>query len=279
MKSKLLLSIILLVSLGVIYILSKNTETNTFTKEQIDEQEAICVKLIYDKPIEGYEVTADWRPFEASGCETGRITINFHNTSTGKEFQYVNKEKFSSYHTDLIAATDGFDGYKNGYTYTIQYVTKTNPFEESPLDYYLPFQFYDVDFDGEKELLINNYEKGQQGNGYDVFEITDAGLEEKSYPPFDSVDNMMKFDNQSKIISCYMHDGSYYAMEVRYQKVDRISKQNLSIPNGLDDKLKNSLSNLEPDAPSDFHIVAAEISMGEAEYKLKVQNGGWLLIE
>ena len=136
-----------------------------------------------------------------------------------------------------------------------------------------------MDFDGEKELLINNYERGQQGNGYDVFEITDAGLEEKSYPPFDSVDNMMKFDNQSKIISCYMHDGSYYAMEVRYQKVDRISKQNLSIPNGLDDKLKNSLSNLEPDAPSDFHIVAAEISMGEAEYKLKVQNGGWLLIE
>ena len=279
MKSRIVLLIAIFVSLGIIYALLNAEKEQINSNEQPMEQNQVCVKLVYDKPIEGYEVTADWQPFEAKVCETGYITINFRDISTGKEFQYVNKEKFSSYHTDLIAATDGFDGYKNGYTYTIQYVTKTNPFEESPLDYYLPFQFYDVDFDGEKELLINNDEKGQQGNGYDVFEITDAGLEEKSYPPFDSVDNMMKFDNQSKIISCYMHDGSYYAMEVRYQKVDRISKQNLSIPNGLDDKLKNSLSNLEPDAPSDFHIVAAEISMGEAEYKLKVQNGGWLLIE
>ena len=279
MKSRIVLLIAIFVSLGIIYAIFNAEKKQINANEQPTEQNQVCVKLVYDKPIEGYEVTADWQPFEVKDCETGYITINFRDISTGKEFQYINREKFSSYHTDLITSAEGFDGYKDGDVYHIEYVTKPNPFEESPIDYYLPFQFYDVDFDGEKELLINNYEKGQQGNGYDVFEITDAGLEEKSYPPFDSVDNMMKFDNQSKIISCYMHDGSYYAMEVRYQKVDRISKQNLSIPNGLDDKLKNSLSNLEPDAPSDFHIVAAEISMGEAEYKLKVQNGGWLLIE
>jgi hypothetical protein len=69
----------------------------------------------------------------------GVITINFRNISTGKEFQYVNKEQFSSYHTDLITFADGFKGYKNGEAYTIQYVTKPNPFEESPIDYYLPF--------------------------------------------------------------------------------------------------------------------------------------------
>ena len=129
----------------------------------------------------------------------GVITINFPNISTGKEFQYVNKEKFSSYNTDLITFADGFKGYKNGDAYTIKYVTKPNPFEESPIDYYLQFQFYDLDFDGEKELLINDYYKGQQGNNYDIFEIADSGLEAKEYQPFGDIDNMVVFDGRIRL--------------------------------------------------------------------------------
>ena len=279
MKSRLVLLIAIFVSLGIIYALLNAEKEQINSNEQPMEQNQVCVKLVYDKPIEGYEVTADWQPFEVKDCETGYITINFRDISTGKEFQYINREKFSSYHTDLITSAEGFDGYEDGDVYHIEYVTKPNPFEESPIDYYLPFQFYDVDFDGEKELLINDYYQGQQGNYYEVFEITDSGLEAKKHRPFNDVDNMMKFDSQNKIITFYTHDGSYYSCSLHYQKINSASKQNLSIPNGLDDKLKNSLSNLEPDAPSDFHIVAAEISMGETEYKLKVQNGGWLLIE
>ena len=95
----------------------------------------------------------------------------------------------------MITSAENFDCYKDGAVYHIEYATKPNSFEESPIDYYLPFQFYDVDFDGEKELLINDYYQGQQGNYYEVFEITNSGLETKRYPPFNSVDNMMKFDN------------------------------------------------------------------------------------
>ena len=127
--------------------------------------------------------------------------------------------------------------------------------------------------------MINNYERGQQGNGYDVFEISDAGLKEKSYPPFNYVDNMMKFDVQNKIITYHTHDGSYYSCSLHYQKIDSTSKQNMSIPENLDDKLKNSLSNIETNIPSDFQIVAADITINENKYLLKVDSGKWILAE
>lgn len=277
MKSRIVLLIAIFVSLGIIYAIFNAEKKQINANEQPAEQNQVCVKLVYDKPINGYEVTANWQPFEAKGCETGYITINFRDISTGKEFQYINREKFSSYHTDLITSAEGFDGYKDGDVYHIEYVTKPSPFEESPIDYYLPFQFYDIDFDGEKELLINDYYQGQQGNYYEVFEITNLGLETKRYPPFNSVDNMMKFDNQNKIITFYTHSGAYFSCSMYFQKIATSTKQQIIIPNDFDEKLRQRLSELALDEPSDFHIIAADITMNEDKYLLKVDNGKWIL--
>lgn len=279
MKSRLVLLIAIFVSLGIIYALLSAEKEQINSNEQPMEQNQVCVKLVYDKPIEGYEVTADWQPFEAKDCETGYITINFRDISTGKEFQYINREKFSSYHTDLITSAEGFDGYKDGDVYHIEYVTKPNPFEESPIDYYLPFQFYDVDFDGEKELLINDYYQGQQGNNYEVFEIADSGLVAKKHAPFNSVDNMMTFDSQSRIITFYTHSGVYYSCSMCFQKITTSTKQQIIIPNDFDEKLRQRLSELAPDAPSDFHIIAADITINEDKYLLKVDNGKWKIVK
>ena len=277
MKSKLVLLIAIFVSLGIIYALLNSEKKQTNSNEQPTEQNQVCVKLVYDKPIEGYEVTADWQPFEVKGCETGYITINFRDISTGKEFQYINREKFSSYHTDLITSTAGFDGYKDGDVYHIEYVTKPSPFEESPIDYYLPFQFFDVDFDGKKELLINDYYQGQQGNNYEVFEIADSVLVAKRYAPFNSVDNMMTFDSQNKIITFYTHSGAYFSCSMYFQKIATSTKQQIIIPNDFDEKLRQRLSERAPYEPSDFHIIAADITMNEDKYLLKVDNGKWIL--
>ena len=277
MKSRIVLLIAIFVSLGIIYAIFNAEKKQINANEQPMGQNQVYVKLVYDKPIEGYEVTADWQPFEAKDCETGYITINFRNVSTGKEFQYVNREKFSSYHTDLITSAEDFDGYKDGAVYHIEYVTKPNPFEKSPIDYYLPFQFFDVDFDGENELLINDYYQGQQGNYYEVFEITNSGLETKRYPPFNSVDNMMKFDNQNKIITFYTHSGAYFSCSMCFQKITTSTKQQIIIPNDYDEKLRQRLSELAPYEPSDFHIITADIAINEDKYLLKVDNGKWIL--
>ena len=279
MKSRLVLLIAIFVSLGIIYALLNAEKEQINSNEQPMEKNQVCVKLVYDKPIEGYEVTADWQPFEVKDCETGYITINFRDISTGKEFQYINREKFSSYHTDLITSAENFDCYKDGEVYHIEYATKPNSFEESPIDYYLPFQFYDVDFDGEKELLINDYYQGQQGNNYEVFEIADSGLVAKKHAPFNSVDNMMTFDSQSRIITFYTHSGVYYSCSMYFQKIATSIKQQIIIPNDFDEKLRQHLSELAPDEPSDFHIIAADITMNEDKYLLKVDNGKWEIVK
>ena len=120
MKSRIVLLIAIFVSLGIIYALLNAEKEQINSNEQPMEQNQVCVKLVYDKPIEGYEVTADWQPFEVKDCETGYITINFRDISTGKEFQYINREKFSSYHTDLITSAENFDCYKDGEVYHIE---------------------------------------------------------------------------------------------------------------------------------------------------------------
>lgn len=285
MKSRFLLVIASLFALGVnanippLSAQEVHTKEETNTLKQPKESDPINVKLIYDKPIEGYMVTADWQPFEAKDCETGYITINFHNITSGKEFQYINREKFSSYHTDLITASEDFNGYKDGDVYHIQYVTKPSYFEQSPIDYYLPFQFFDIDFDGVKELLINQYYQGQQGNYYDVFEITDTGLQEKSYPPFDNVDNMMEFDIQNKIITNYTHSGIHYSHALYYQKISTLTKQALIIPEDFDEWLKRELADFAIGTPSDFHITKAEISWSDNNYLLIVKNDKWEMVK
>ena len=84
MKSRLVLLIAIFVSLGIIYALFNAEKKQINANEQPTGQNQVCVKLVYDKPINGYEVTANWQPFEAKGCETGYITINFRNVSTVK---------------------------------------------------------------------------------------------------------------------------------------------------------------------------------------------------
>ena len=62
-----------------------------------------------------------------------------------------------------------------------------------------------------------------------------------------------------------------------FQKIAISTQQKITIPNDFDEKLRQRLSELAPDAPSDFHIIAADITINEDKYLLKVDNGKWIL--
>ena len=66
-------------------------------------------------------------------------------------------------------------------------------YPNSPLGYYTAFQFFDADFDGEDELLVNDFGMDRQGNSYTVFDITAKGLYRKDYLPFAEIDNETEF--------------------------------------------------------------------------------------
>ena len=88
---------------------------------------------------------------------------------------------------------------------------------------------------------------------------------------------MMKFDSQNKIITFYTHSGAFFSCSMYFQKIATSTKQQIIIPNDFDEKLRQRLSELAPDEPSDFHIIAADITMNEDKYLLKVDNGKWIL--
>ena len=165
----------------------------------------------YNQPVCGYEVTACWMPFDAYS-ETGEWVMNFRLVSGGRNFQYADTEKYSNSMLMDITFAKNFQGYRNGDVYYFDYVSATDSinreyYPNSPLGYYTPFQFFDADFDGKDELLVNDFGMDRQGNSYTVFDITAKGLHRKDYLPFAEIDNETEFYPAVGTIVLYAHDG------------------------------------------------------------------------
>lgn len=209
----------------------------------VEYDRATHVYIKYNQYVCGYEVTACWMPFDASNCETGRLFMNFHPISGGRDFQYVNTNKY----TNPILMDITFDkeshGHRDGDVYYFDYVYPTDSvnnedFPDSPLGYYTPFQFFDVDFDGEHELLVNNFGRSQQGNSYEVFDITSAGLCRKDYIPFSRIDNETEFFPAIRTIVLYAHDGTYDSSRSVFRRCRSQRPETLLVP----DRLANATS-------------------------------------
>lgn len=236
------------------------------------------VTFRFDKTIGGYDVVMHWQPFEPKGCETGTAIVDFEDL--GLRFQYVNNEKFSSYFIDEIVFDESFEGFKDGDEYTLAGdVTKASPYPNSPLDYYMPFQFYDVDFDGKDELLVNDWGRGQGGNCYTAYNIADKEIIEKLGAPFNAIDNTTVFDPSYETITIYGQDGVWYSYELTYIRVSKADVHEIDIPTSFDENLKSCLEKFASDIPSEFKIIGAQIDLGDHHYDLSVKNNSWYINE
>lgn len=234
------------------------------------------VTFRFDKTIGGYDVVMHWQPFEPKGCETGTAIVDFEDL--GLRFQYVNNEKFSSYFIDEIVFDESFEGFKDGDEYTLAGdVTKASPYPNSPLDYYMPFQFYDVDFDGKDELLVNDWGRGQGGNCYTAYDIADKEIIEKLGAPFNAIDNTTVFDPSYETITIYGQDGVWYSYELTYIRVSKADVHEIDIPTSFDENLKSCLEKFASDIPSEFKIIGAQIDLGDHHYDLSVKNNSWYI--
>ena len=225
---------------------------------------AIHVYIKYNQHVCGYEVTACWMPFDANHCETGRLFMNFHPIFGGRDFQYVNTNKYTNPILMDIAFDKESQGYRDGDVYYFDYVHPTDSvnkeyYPDSPLGYYTPFQFFDVDFDGEHELLVNDFGQSQQGNSYEVFDITPTGLWRKDYIPFSKIDNETAFYSKIKTIVLYAHDGIYDSSRSVFRRCQNQEQKTLDVPN----KLANAtsgwlLKEYNSQGKTDFELIALQ---------------------
>lgn len=176
--------------------------------DSIANNTQLKIYLKYKQPLNGYEITARWMPSD-SYAETGHIMVNFRHTSSGKTFQYID-DLYHNFDIDKIISSPGFEGYQNGNIYYLDYITK-NPetYKDSPFAYYMPFQFYDVDFDGKDELIINECDLLKGGNSYQAYKINDNSIQLMDSLPFNRLNNDVEFDIENKSIRLYGIDGIF----------------------------------------------------------------------
>ena len=80
---------------------------------------------------------------------------------------------------DFVLSED-FKGFHDGDYYTFHYDTSTQKNPQNPLLPNAEYQFCDIDFDGEDELLLNYYHGGAKGgSAHEIYEMTDSGLVRK----------------------------------------------------------------------------------------------------
>lgn len=174
-----------------------------------------------DDPIDGFcvdgEITTDRDMHLWEGKCHLKATIT--RLGDGMTYEYTDDEFGGMWAYDEVR----FDGRHYSFTYGdgLKSAQKSglSEYEGSQLPYCEPFAFIDVDFDGKKEFLVSDGNRGQGGNNYGAYHL-DKALFKLTYWPLDGIDNSMQFDYADKSITVFKRDGAYDSCKAVYRKVD-----------------------------------------------------------
>ena len=200
-----------------------------FLYNTLFDDELKCFKprifIKYKQPVNGYDVTVMCLPYNYTYDKERSTEI------WGNALLYFEKEdsRFYIYNESFSDSV-------------LYYVNKREPRDNMilELDYlpkstkeYLscnsPFFFSDVDFDGEEELIINNWKCGiRHCNTYDVYKITNNEVKQLTEAPFVNPTGKISnynsdFDSVNKTITIHKRTGSaYYGGYYKYGLVKRV---------------------------------------------------------
>lgn len=183
------------------------------------------VYIKYKQPVNGYTVKVLWMPYtDENGytAETGNAILYFE--SEDNHF-YIPTKCYRD--TAIYSHTDLKDGDVLFWNYTPKK-------KEEILSQYSPFFFSDVNFDGEKELLINDYNGGSRGsNSYEVYKIHPYYADIIKEVPFADLENdMTDFDSANKTIACHYSLSSFESITHIYKQVKQ-ERMNFGEPETL----------------------------------------------
>ena len=179
----------------------------------------------YKQPVNGYDVTVMCFPYNNT-YDKERETEIWGNALLYFEKEdnrfYIYNESFS----DSVLYYVNEQEVRDNMILELDYLPKsTNEY----LSHNSPFFFSDVDFDGEEELIINNWKCGiRHCNTYDVYKITNNEVKQLTEAPFVNPTGKISnynsdFDSVNKTITIHKRTGSaYYGGYYKYGLVKRV---------------------------------------------------------
>ena len=154
----------------------------------------------YTQPVEGYTLKAMWFPKRES--DTYAI-LNLNNGENEYNIQVSNNSLMES---------------------NILELNKYKDIEDIPnkeviiLDKIPPIHFYDVDFDGKKELLIANTGGWNNGIFYEAYKMYSNSLEKMTEYPFTELTPSTRFDTINKTFTNTYSSGNCWYTYIYKQK-------------------------------------------------------------
>lgn len=203
-----------------------------------DSANITSVYFRYDTIVNGYEVCGIFYPIYQEeykndswggwSSESG-VYMVFHNVQTGTEFTLNKMGKWISDNDNCeyfmsVNIMDIFSNSFKGFGKDDAYIFKYHDEQicsENPLLLEADFQFADVDFDGEDELVICNHGGGPRGcNSFDLYDITADGLvmkESQNEFSWFAFDEYTKFDTINRSIIWSASESAFESGEYVYQ--------------------------------------------------------------
>ena len=179
----------------------------------------------YKQPVNGYDVTVMCFPYNYTYDKEREIEI------WGNALLYFEKEdsRFCIYNksfSDSVLYYVNEQEVRDNMILELDYLPKS---KNEYLSHNSPFFFSDVDFDGEEELIINNWRCGTRHcNTYDVYKITNNEVKQLTEAPFVNPTGKISnynsdFDSVNKTITIHKRTGSaYYGGYYKYSLVKRV---------------------------------------------------------
>lgn len=179
----------------------------------------------YKQPVNGYDVTVVCLPYNYT-YDKERNTEIWGNALLCFEKKdsrfYIYNESFS----DSVLYYVNEQEVRDNMILELDYLPKST---KEYLSHNSPFFFSDVDFDGEEELIINNWKCGiRHCNTYDVYKITNNEVKQLTEAPFVNPTGKISnynsdFDSVNKTITIHKRIGSaYYGGYYKYGLVKRV---------------------------------------------------------
>ena len=204
-----------------------------FLYNTLFDDELKCFKprifIKYKQPVNGYDVTVMCLLYNYT-YDKERETEIWGNALLYFEKEdnrfYIYNESFS----DSVLYYVNEQEVRDNMILELDYLPKS---KNEYLSHNSPFFFSEVDFDGEEELIINNWKCGiRHCNTYDVYKITNNDVKQLTEAPFINPTGKIsnynsEFDSVNKTITIHKRIGSaYYGGYYKYGLIKRVDLNN-----------------------------------------------------